>query len=107
MKSLVSLINERLKLNKDSKIGFVFDENDYRQGIKYLKSLTNKKGLYLEFNKYENIHGNFHFLLYKKSNKEDCIECFHGDWSTMYNVNPNKIFVVVCKEVEEWINSYK
>lgn len=104
MKSLKELIYERLKLTKDSKIGFVFDENDYRQGIKYLKSLAKEKGLEVRFINHTNNTGDFHIFIYDKTKKKDYIIGLDGDWHT----NEEWLsFPKLCKDAEDWINSYK
>ena len=104
MKSLITLINERLKLDKDSKIGFVFDERQWNEGVKYLKDLAKEKGLEVRFINHTNNTGDFHIFLYDKTKKKDYIIGFDGYWHT----NEEWLsFPKLCKDVEEWINSYK
>ena len=101
------MINERLTLNADSKIKqkkeFIFDEHKWKEGVQYLKDLAKEKGLEVRFINHTNNAGDFHIFLYDKSKKKDYIIGLDGYWHT----NEEWLsFPKLCKDAEDWINSY-
>lgn len=104
--SKLSII-ERLKLNSESKIKqkkeFVFDERKWNEGVKYLKDLAKEKGLEVRFINHTNNTGDFHIFIYDKTKKKDYIIGLDGDW----HANEEWLsFSKLCKDAEDWINSY-
>lgn len=106
MISIIQYFNEAL-IKKDTKIKqhkeFVFDERQWKEGVKYLKELAKEKGLEVRFINHTNYAGDFHIFIYDKTKKKSYIIGLDGNWHTDEEWLS---FSKLCKDAKDWILTY-
>jgi hypothetical protein len=107
MKSLHEFINEKLNINKDSKVKELnlFDYKTNQEAIKILKDQAKEHGLEIKFHQHPNGNtGDFTFFIYDKSKQSRYLVGYDGTWDAKEDSNTS--FKGCFKDTLKYIQNY-